>query len=127
VIDYKSGKRAGNEIKHTEQGQLYQLAAFMRYPELEIIDVEFWYTDIDELHRVRYTKKQGLKYLKSFTDRGTKMVSAEVFPPSPSIFNCKWCPYGPEGTGHCDKGVSGKGLKPPRIANAVSNSFLSWP
>jgi hypothetical protein len=127
VIDYKSGKRAGNEVKHTEQGQLYQLAAFMRYPELEVIDVEFWYTDVDELHHVQYTKRQGLRYLKGYTARGTAMVTADVFPPSPSIFNCKWCPYGPTGTGHCDKGVSGKGVKPPHIANAISNSFVSWP
>ena len=45
VIDYKTGKKFGNEIKHAEQTQLYQLAAFLRYPELETIDVELWYTD----------------------------------------------------------------------------------
>jgi RecB family exonuclease len=39
VIDYKTGKRHGNEIKHTEQGQVYQLATFLRFPELEQITV----------------------------------------------------------------------------------------
>lgn len=105
VIDYKTGKRFGNEIKHAEQCQLYQLAAFMRYPELQVIDVELWYTDQNELNHMRYTREQGLRFYSGFDRRATALTTAEVFPPSPSVFSCKWCPYGPTGTGHCTKGV----------------------
>lgn len=106
VIDYKTGKRFGNEIKHAEQGQLYQLASFMRYPEIEHIDVEFWYTDQNELSHLSYTRDQGLRLFQRFNTRGTAMTSATEFPPNPNVFTCKWCPYGPNGTGHCTKGVS---------------------
>lgn len=105
VIDYKTGKKFGNEIKHAEQTQLYQLAAFLRYPELETIDVELWYTDQDDLTHTKYTRAQGMRFFQNFNQRGIAMTSAEEFPPSPNVFACKWCPYGPRGTGDCDKGV----------------------
>lgn len=106
VIDYKTGKKFGNEVKHAEQCQLYQLAAFLRYPELEVIDVELWYTDQNELTHMRYTRAQGMRFLTNFTTRGDKMTSEVDFPPNPNIFSCQWCPFGPTGTGHCERGVS---------------------
>lgn len=105
VIDYKTGRKHGNEVKHAEQCQLYQLAAFLRYPELEVIDVELWYTDQNELTHMRYTRAQGLRFFKNFDNRGDRITTAEIFEPKPNMFNCKWCPYGPGGTGHCEKGV----------------------
>lgn len=106
VIDYKTGRKHGNEVKHAQQGQLYQLAAFLRYPELQVIDVELWYTDQNELSHMRFTRDQGLRFLKNFTDRGMNMTTETEFPPNPNIFSCQWCPFGPDGTGHCQRGVS---------------------
>lgn len=105
VIDYKTGKKFGNEIKHGEQGQLYQLAAFLRYPRLEVIDVEFWYTDQNDITHTRYTRDQGLRFFANFDRRGKRITTATEFPANPNIFSCRWCPYGPSGTGHCTKGV----------------------
>jgi RecB family exonuclease len=105
VIDYKTGRKFGNEIKHNEQGQLYQLAAFLRYPKLQEITVEFWYTDQDDMTQMKYRRDQGLRFLDSYDRRGTAVTSATEFPAKPNIFNCKWCPYGPRGTGHCTVGV----------------------
>jgi len=105
VIDYKTGKRFGNEVKHAEQTQLYQLAAFMRYPELEKIDVELWYLDQDDLAHMKYSRTQGLKFFPRFDQRGKDITSATEFPPNPNAFSCRWCPYGPRGTGDCTKGV----------------------
>lgn len=105
LIDFKTGKKFGNEIKHAEQCQLYQLAAFLRHPELEEIQVELWYLDQDDITTMKYTRKQGLRYLKNFEERGVKMTTEENFDPSPNIYSCRWCPYGPKGTGHCEVGV----------------------
>ncbi len=108
VIDYKTGRKHGNEIKHAEQGQLYQLAAFMRYPELETIDVEFWYTDQDEITQISYPKEQGMRFYRAFNKRGLEITEAEEFPANPNYYSCRWCPYKSTelgGTGHCTKGV----------------------
>lgn len=105
VIDHKTGKKSGNEIKHAEQGQLYQLGAFMRFPKLEKVTVEFWYIDQDDITRHDFTREQGMKFFNSLNERAKRMTDATFFPPKPNIYNCRWCPYGPRGTKHCDVGV----------------------
>jgi hypothetical protein len=108
VIDYKTGKRFGNEVKHAEQMQLYQLGVFLRYPEVEDVRVELWYTDQDELHGMNYTRDQGMRYQQGFERRGTAMTTCEDFQPNPNAFSCRWCPYKPQergGTGHCSVGL----------------------
>jgi hypothetical protein len=105
VVDYKSGRRYGNEIKHAEQTQLYQLSAFLRYPQLEYVTTELWYLDQDEIAANTYTRAQGLRFRSTWDRRGNAMTTAQDFPANPSIFSCRYCPYGPRGTGHCTRGV----------------------
>ena len=103
VIDYKSGRRHGNEIKHTEQGQIYQLATFLRYPDLLDITVEFWYTDLGEVDTKKYSRLQGTQYFSKYNDRLLAISTCTEFPPNPNAFSCKWCPY----NGNvCEHGVS---------------------
>jgi len=110
VIDYKTGKKFGNEIKHGEQLQLYQLTTFLRYPQLETIYAELWYLDQPDgsnVTSVKYTRSQGLKFRSNFDRRGRKLTNNTDWAPNPNRFSCKWCPYGPweGGTGDCSVGV----------------------
>lgn len=105
VIDYKTGKRYGNELKHGEQVQLYAIATFIRNPDLEQITVELWYLDIDELHGQTYTRPEALRYVQPFDRRATKLTTCTEFPPNPNLFTCKWCPYGPAKGGQCEYGT----------------------
>ena len=110
VIDFKTGRKHGNEVKHTEQGQLYQLAAFLKYPQLESLSVEFWYTDqpVDQLYSVSYTREQGTRYIDKFTRRAEQLTAATEFPPNPNAHSCRWCPYL---NNACEFGVSSDILK----------------
>lgn len=108
VVDYKTGKRFGNEIKHGEQLQLYALAVLLREPKVERITAELWYFDQNELASYEVTAETGLRCLKGFDNRARKMTTATKFPPNPNGYSCKWCPYKPVefgGTGHCTVGV----------------------
>lgn len=109
VIDHKTGRKFGNEVKHNEQGQLYALAVFLRDPSINKVIVEFWYHDQDDITIVQYTRKQGLRFQMVFDQRFRKMTMTKDFKPRPSIHNCKWCPYKPTeygGTGDCVHGVN---------------------
>ena len=108
IIDYKTGKKIGNEVKHTEQGQIYAVGALTRYPELDGITVEFWYTDQNDVTVRTYTPADVARFRDRFTERGSRITSETVFPAKPNIFNCKFCPYGSWGTGHCQEGVGGR-------------------
>jgi hypothetical protein len=105
VIDYKSGKKWGNEVKHAQQLQLYALVTFLRHPELEEIDAELWYVDVSETTRQTFTRRQGLVHKTPFDRRGSRLTSCTEWPANPNKYACQWCLYGPEHSGHCQVGV----------------------
>jgi hypothetical protein len=74
VIDYKSGRRFGNEIKHARQLQLYAVCALLLYPELEQVTCELWYLDQNELADFTMHRKQLKKYLKIFDKSGVEFT-----------------------------------------------------
>ena len=134
VIDYKTGKRFGNEVKHAEQLQLYALCALIRYPEVEQVTCELWYIDQNELADFKMHRRQMSKYLALFDRRGRAMTEEKVFKPNPNIFSCKYCPYAPHKQGNCPVGVDPNGvkgsirevvIKPPtsRKASKFDNTF----
>jgi len=98
IIDWKSGRKFGNEFKHGQQGQLYAIGAFLLYPKLQHITVEFVYVDQAETLEKAYTRDEALLFLPSWTKRATKMTTENDFMPRPAISTCKWCPYREE---HC--------------------------
>ena len=105
VIDYKSGKRFGNEVKHSEQTQLYALNAVLRYPEIEEVTTELWYLDVKELPSATFTRAQILRFKPNFDRRGHAVTDCTDFPPNPNVYSCKWCQYGPWNGGQCQVGV----------------------
>ena len=107
VIDYKTGRKFGNEVKHAEQLQLYQLVTFLRYPLLETVTAELWYLDQkpgENITSQKFTRSQGLRFKPNFDRRGTKLTTCDEWPPNPTIFACKWCQY--KVSGHCSVGVT---------------------
>lgn len=109
VIDIKTGKRFGNEIKHARQLQLYALCALILYPDLERVTCELWYLDQNELADFTMHRKQLKKYLRMFDKSGVEFTEEEEFAPNPNIYSCKWCPYHPDKQGDCKFGVSASG------------------
>lgn len=109
VIDYKTGKKWGNEIKHGEQVQLYALATAIRVPSVKSIRVELWYLDKDELTNVEYTREHAIGFVKPFSARAAKIDKAhekDQFEPNPNAFSCQWCPYGPNKGNQCPHGIT---------------------
>jgi len=108
VIDFKTGSKFGNEIKHGEQTQLYQLVTFLRYPKLETVFAELWYLDQpsgQNLSSQRYTRSQGLRFKTSWDRRGDAITTNTDWSPNPNKFSCRWCQYGPWNGGQCQVGV----------------------
>lgn len=106
AIDYKSGRKFGNELKHGEQLNLYQLVTFLRYPDLEEVTTELWYLDVDELTQKKFTREQGLKFMRNWDRRANALTTAADFPPNANLHTCKWCMLGdrPGGAGICKVG-----------------------
>ena len=105
VIDHKTGKRFGNEMKHNQQLQLYSLSTLIRRPEIEEVRAELWYLDQDELADMTMKRSQLGKYLKIWDAVGQKITSETEFKPKPNIISCKYCPYHRDRQGDCKFGV----------------------
>ncbi len=104
--DYKTGRKDGNEVKHSMQKQLYAVATFIRYPTLQALKATFEYLDHGKVSTTTYTREQAMAYLPSWDRRGKALTTATTFPPKPNRINCKWCPFGPnKGNGMCEDGV----------------------
>lgn len=105
VVDYKSGKKYGNEIKHNEQLQMYTIGALCKYPELKKVTTELWYLDLDDLSTITYNRDQGLRLIPQYEKRILALTECEEWPANPNKFSCRWCAYGPKGSGHCQVGI----------------------
>ena len=104
IIDHKSEKKFGNELKHGDQGLSYALHAFHRYPEIDTFKVEFWYLDQAETLERLFTRRQLGVLLPRYHKRARDMTTAKTFPAKPNCNNCRWCAYGHGkfGTGDCE-------------------------
>lgn len=105
--DYKSGKKFGNEVAHNQQGQIYVLGTFLRYPDMEIVDVDFKYLDQGVSSKPkRYTRDKAMKFLPIWDKRAKAMTTAKTFPPKANKINCRYCPFGiANGDGSCEWAV----------------------
>jgi RecB family exonuclease len=95
VIDYKTGKKFGNEINHGGQAILYAVATFMRHPGLQFIQAEFYYLDLktDNTLVKTFTRPHAMVFMPKLHERAVKLTSAREFKPKPSKMTCKWCEF----------------------------------
>ena len=93
VIDYKTGKKFGNEIAHGQQGLVYAIATFLRYPHIEHARTEFWYLDKGETTIKDYSRATAMEFLPGLYRRAIKMTTETNWEPKPSKDACRWCDY----------------------------------
>jgi RecB family exonuclease len=93
VIDYKTGKKFGNEMSHGQQALLYAIATFFKFPELEFAQTELWYLDQNEVTIKSFTRAQAMMFAPGIHARAIKMTTCEDFEPTPSKEACRWCSY----------------------------------
>ena len=109
AIDWKSGKKFGNEVAHAQQGQQYAIGTLMKHPELNEVTTEFWYLDQKDCGpptRRHYTREKAMALFSSIQKRALAMTTATTFPAKPNKINCRFCPYGPnKGDRSCPWGV----------------------
>ena len=93
IVDWKSGKKEGNEVKHMHQGQLYALGAWKRNPNLKKFTVIFVY--LDQGTKTVATWKQGHleRIFPVWDKKGKNITSATAFKPIPNKWSCKYCDY----------------------------------
>jgi hypothetical protein len=113
AIDYKTGKKAYNEIKHNTQLRLGMLGASFRYPAAETFIAENWYLDLNDHTQFKYTRAQVIDSFEEFDKRLRTVTTCVEFQPNPSAKTCRFCPFRSgeinqhtQGTGDCPYAAS---------------------
>ena len=112
LVDWKSGKKYGNEISHADQMMFYTIAAFARYEDLTHVTVMLRYLDQNQETVKEMTRMEAMAFLPKAEARIKKMLTDANFYPDPSLNHCRYCPFktgtlgkgkkAVEGTGHCN-------------------------
>jgi CRISPR/Cas system-associated exonuclease Cas4 (RecB family) len=110
IVDWKSGRKTGNEVKHTDQGRTYALTAFAKYDHLEVVDVMFVYVDQKEKLEFFVKREEMAPYYVKLALRLKDMLSDETFNPHPSKHHCAYCAYKTGTLGRGANAVAGLGL-----------------
>lgn len=107
VVDWKTGKLYGNEVKHAQQGLLYAITAFMRNSDMEHVRIRFVYTDEGKATERTHDRATVMRMLPSWDERARKFTFSTTWPVKPNAVNCRFCPFGPNNGGDdsCPAGI----------------------
>jgi len=109
LVDWKTGKKDKNVIKHADQAMQYAIAAFMRFADLEDLVTIFAYLDADERTTMAISREEAMRQFAMLQPRLQRFFADRTFMPRPSFFHCGYCPYKTgtlgkskiQGTGDC--------------------------
>lgn len=108
IYDHKSGKKWGNELKHGDQGLQYAIGAFIKYPKLQLVCTNFYYTDQGEILPKKFTRSMVTPLIPRLEQRIFAMTTAteeELQVPNPSKHNCRYCDHMKNGV--CEYAIQG--------------------
>lgn len=97
VVDYKTGKPYASNM---EQVEVYALAGFAKYDDVETVQGELWYFDSDEPHEKTFKRSDASKLARRWESRAGRLLEATSYPPKVNRF-CDWCPYNAKKGGPC--------------------------
>jgi len=89
VVDYKTGKPYTSNM---EQVELYALAGFAKFDDVDYVQGELWYFDSDEPHEKTFKREAAPKLARKWEQRATALLEAKSYPAKLNRF-CNWCPY----------------------------------
>ena len=105
TVDYKTGRKDGNEAKHIAQKIIYSIAGWILHPGLPEYIAEMWYIDQKDITSRSFTE-DVLEAARARLDREVgKMFEDKIFRPRPSAPVCRFCPYAPRAGGQCPVGL----------------------
>lgn len=102
VIDHKTGKVPESE-EYVEQEELYAVAGLLKYPDVDDVEVKFWYLDAGEVFPdppAIYTREQLPALMKKWGVRVKPMLADTRFPPRAN-WACGRCHFSKAKGGPC--------------------------
>jgi hypothetical protein len=102
VVDWKTGKKFGNEVDHFEQMKLYAVTEWRKDPGFAEYSVELQYLDKQDTWQHTFKPRDLERHWAVFDKDVSVMMSDRFFRPKPNKLTCQYCPFNHKnGTGAC--------------------------
>jgi RecB family exonuclease len=99
IWDYKTGKdKSEDEFFGDEQGMLYSIYLFLKFPEVLNIKVVFVFIEYSTSKSFYFERSKLKEYLRFFYDKTINIENTEIFKENISAL-CEYCDY--NNTEHC--------------------------
>lgn len=100
IQDLKTGREYP---KHADQASLGACIGLAQYPNVDKVEVEFWYSDQGIIRAYEYSRKELKRETKRWMAEGDRLLTPrDKYLPSPSADNCRWCPIRSDRQGPCE-------------------------
>ncbi len=94
IVDFKTGKSYGKQLKHMRQLLVYAAAALSRYPSVQTFSLHVWYIDEKDDSLDRQIDRGAVQSFRArIHAQGMALTSETEFPATPSPRVCNWCDY----------------------------------
>lgn len=98
LVDFKTGKVRDS---HKEQAELYALCGFSQYKDVNVVDVDYLYVDLDVSRKYTFGKADYELLAKKWHTLGVQMCTDNEFDKKPSR-SCAWCNFNADKEGLCE-------------------------
>lgn len=89
VVDFKTGKKYD---KHEDQARLYSNILMQMFPEMEEVEVEFWYLDSGEVGSYTFYRADLAFDISEWEKRVSDLFRETEWKPKHNDY-CRWCPF----------------------------------
>jgi len=93
IWDYKTGKDKSKEEFGKEQGMMYSVVGFIKYPEVKIIKCTFVFIEHGTQKTLEFKRENFNDYIKFFYNKTKKIENSKFFKENVSAL-CDYCDYG---------------------------------
>lgn len=103
AVDIKEWKTGKLYDEHDTQRYLYGMVALIQHPEVESVEVEGVYLDLNKKVKNEY-KREDMKFMKNDwakrINHVENAIERNMFPPNPQ-FLCRYCDFSKQNGGPC--------------------------
>ena len=87
LVDFKTGKRYP---EHEEQAELYSIVWLLNHPEIETVEVEFWYLNTGEVVTYTFDRRELTNQTVKWEERVKAFMEDTAFTPTRNkyCYNC---------------------------------------
>jgi len=89
IVDLKTGRHYD---KYREQAELYSLFTFILNPDMQEIEVEFWYSKTGEVKSYTFQRSMMKTAIEAWTYRVGLLFAETIWPAKENQY-CNWCAF----------------------------------